>query len=60
MKVFRKPNPWFTIYFVTMVVGGPFLVLLHVVTFGAFNGIGVGEAWIDYTATKGMNWDENR
>ena len=60
MKLFRKPNPWFTIFFVTMMVGGPFLLLLHVITFGAFNGIGIGEAWADYTVTKDMKWDENR
>ena len=40
-------------------VGGPFLLLLHVITFGAFNGMGVGEAWADYTVTKEMKWDEN-
>ncbi len=52
MKVFRKPNPWFTIYMIGAMLFGPLLLVLHIISIGAFNGWGLGEKWADYCLDK--------
>jgi len=51
MQLFRKPNLWFGLYVLSIPILA-LLMLLHIFTAGAFNGLGLMEAWVRYTIEK--------
>ena len=57
MKIFRKPNPWFAIFFLVTLLLGPTMFILHILTFGCINGLGIVDRWVEYTVDKDFKWD---
>jgi len=54
MQLFRKPNLWFGLYVLSTPIL-TLLLLLHMLTAGAFNGMGLIDAWAGYTIKKGRD-----